>query len=59
MGHNFFSTGSLCIWVTYYYDCYIIMTGGIIGISLLSIFISGIVVSLLGNFSTTALFEFC
>ena len=39
-------------------DIYIIMTGGVVGISLLSIFINGIVVSL-WNFSTTALFEFC
>ena len=39
-------------------DIYIIMTGGVVGISLLSIFINGIVVSL-WNFSSTALFEFC
>ena len=36
-------------------DFYIIMTGGVVGISLLSIFINGIVVSL-WNFSST---EFC
>ena len=55
---------SSCVWVRNHTsslhmgDIYV-MTGDIAGISLLSILINAKVVSLLGNFSNTALFEFC